>query len=117
MGRALLGALVVMGEDAEAQFRVLEEDLALRNVVAEVLGHERVVGQDALEEGAHLLAPRGSRRFLEKSMTLGCELLEGMPHGPILRRRSRVAPGGSRVRIAPRAARRRAPAKDLQFPA
>src|SRR5262249_48254209 len=52
---ALLLALVRVGEDTEAELRILVEDLALGHVVSDVPGDERVVLEDLLHDLAHLL--------------------------------------------------------------
>src|ERR1044071_4251240 len=58
--RALLRSRVRVGEDAEAELGILVQDLPLRHVVTEMLGDERRVLQDVLEERADLLAAGGT---------------------------------------------------------
>jgi hypothetical protein len=47
-----------MGEDAEAELGVFVKDLALGDIVAEMLGNEGLVHEDFLDDCADLLAPR-----------------------------------------------------------
>jgi hypothetical protein len=72
---ALLGAPVGVGKDAEAELRVFVENLALRHVVADVTGHEGLVLQHVLHDGAHLLATRGTGLGNERALTCGSETL------------------------------------------
>ncbi len=53
---ALPGALVDMSQNAEAEFRVLVEDLAFGHLVAEMGGDESIVLQCLLDQRADLLA-------------------------------------------------------------
>ena len=78
--RARPGVCVYMGQDAETEFRVLVEDLALRHVIPEVCGHEGFILQDFLEERAHLLPTAGARVGFEDTMTRNGELLKCMSH-------------------------------------
>src|SRR5580704_12242462 len=83
---ALPRASVNVGQDAEAELRVLVEDLALRHVVTQVRGDERVVLQHVLHEGAHLLAARGTGIRGQDVVGGGGERLERVSHGRLLRR-------------------------------
>src|SRR5437016_14400157 len=84
---ALLGARVDVGENAEAELRVLVQDLALRHAVAEMPGDECLVLQDLLDERAHLLATPGPGFRREDAVTGGRELFERVPHRGLLSRR------------------------------
>ncbi len=77
----LLGALVDVGENAEAELRVLVKDLALGPVVADLLGDERLVLQDVLDDLAHLLSAPGAGIVREGALTGGRELLQRPAHG------------------------------------
>ena len=80
VGIALLLAVVDVSENAEAEPRVFVEDLALGHVVSDVLGDERVVLENLLEDLGHLLPARGSRVLRESLLTSGRELLQGPAH-------------------------------------
>jgi hypothetical protein len=69
-----------MGQDAEAEFRILVEDFALWHVVPEVRGHEGFVLQDVPQERTHLLPAAGAGVGFEDTMTRSGELLKGMGH-------------------------------------
>ena len=53
---ARLRALVDMAENAEAEFRILVEDLPLGAVIGQVLGDEFRIGAGAADQFADLLA-------------------------------------------------------------
>jgi hypothetical protein len=78
--RGLSGAMVHVGEDAEAKLRVFIEDLALRHIVAEVGGDEVIVLQHVLQQRADLLPAGGSWVGLQGIVTGGGELLERVGH-------------------------------------
>ena len=56
MRLAVLGALVGVGEDAEAELGILVDDLPLGCAGTEMLGDEGVVLERLLDEGADLRA-------------------------------------------------------------
>src|SRR6185436_10884770 len=76
-----LGALVRVGEDAEAELRILVEDLALRRRVGQVLSDEAAVLQKPLEAAGDLLAPRRAGIGLQDVVAFFRELLESCGHG------------------------------------
>src|SRR5262249_17923030 len=78
---AFLGAVVDVGEYAEAELRVFVENLPLRHVVAEMPGHEAVALQQVLDERAHFLAPFATGILREDAVTPVGELLEAIAHG------------------------------------
>src|SRR2546428_379469 len=78
---ALFGVLVDVGEDAEAELRVLVENLALGHVVADMSGEERLVLQDIVDDLAHLLPAPGAGIVREGALTGGRELLQRPAHG------------------------------------
>jgi hypothetical protein len=69
-----------MGEDAEAQFRILIKDLALWYIVTKIGGDECVILQYLLEEGTYLLTPGRTRMGFQHIVTPGSKLFEGMGH-------------------------------------
>jgi hypothetical protein len=74
--------VVDVAKNAEPEFRILIEDLPLRNVVTQMSGDERVVLQDLLDERADFLAARGSGIIRQDTMTCVRELLESVAHQP-----------------------------------
>ena len=78
---ALLGSVIDVGEDAEAELRIFVEDLALRHVVAEMLGDERAVGQHLAQQRADLVAALRIVFRGEDAVGGGGERLEGVGHG------------------------------------
>src|SRR5262249_1527395 len=100
--------VVDMGEDAEAELGILVENLALRHVVAHVLGDERLVLEDLLDDLADLLASGRSRPFRERALAGGAELLASPAHDVTSWVCRLFSPRGGAVRGAPRGACRRA---------
>jgi hypothetical protein len=66
---ALSGAVVDMAENAEAERKILVEDLPLRNIVTEMSGDKRVVLQDLLDERTDFLAALDTRIVCQDAMT------------------------------------------------
>src|SRR5262245_66558102 len=92
---ALAGPAVDVAEDAEAQLRVGVEDLALRHVVTQVPGDERVILQRVLDQTAEALAPGRAGIGGEDVVGGRRERLEGVGHGSLLpgtRARTRLPP-------------------------
>src|SRR5262245_53643243 len=86
---------VDVAEDAEAQLRVGVEDLALRHVVTQVPGDERVILQRVLDQTAEALAPGRAGIGGEDVVGGRRERLEGVGHGSLLpgtRARTRLPP-------------------------
>src|SRR6059036_1537503 len=77
----LPGALVDVGENAEAELRVLVEDLAFGPVVLDMGSDEGVVLQHILDDLAHLFPAPGARIVREGALTGGGEPLERPTHG------------------------------------
>src|ERR1700756_1511233 len=72
--------MIDMTEDAEAEFGILVQHLALGHVVAEMRRDEILVLQQLLNQGADLLAPLDTRIFLENPVAFRGKLLEAVPH-------------------------------------
>src|SRR5579872_5821866 len=95
---AVLGAVVDMAEDAEAELRVLEQHLALGHVVAEVAFDEVLVLQHLLDQPADLLAPFRTGVRLQDAVTFRRKLFETVAHHRPPRRLP--APTGRQVNIS-----------------
>jgi hypothetical protein len=80
---ALSSAVVDMAKDAEPEFRILVEDLPLRNVVTEMSGDECIVLQHLLDERADFLAAGNSEIVRQDTMTCVRELIESVTHQPL----------------------------------
>ena len=78
--RAFLRALMDVGEDAEAELRILVQHLALRPAVDEVRLRERRVDQDVPDYRADLLAALGAAVRRQDVTTGRRELLERVSH-------------------------------------
>src|SRR3989449_2569193 len=78
---ALLRPVVDVGQDAEAELRVLVDDLALRHVVAQVPGDEGLVRQHLAEQRADLFTALRIGLGGEDAMGGGGEVLERVRHG------------------------------------
>ena len=78
---ALPRPLVDVGENAEAELRILVEDLALGPVIAEMTRDEHVVLQHVLDERAHLPSALGPAVVREDASAGSGELLERVAHG------------------------------------
>ncbi len=76
----LAGAFVGVGEDAEAELRVLVEQAAGAGVGTESGGYGLGVFEQVFERGDDLLASRGTGLGLEQAMTLGRELIDFVSH-------------------------------------
>jgi hypothetical protein len=74
--------MVDMAENAKPEFRILVEDLPLRNVVTEMSGDERVVLQDLLDERADFLAACDPWIVRQDTMTCVRKLRESVAHRP-----------------------------------
>src|SRR5579875_2234491 len=77
---AVLGAVIDMAEDAEAEFGILVQNLALGHLVAEIGVDEIVVLQHVLDQRAHPLAPFDARILLEDPAAFRRKLLERISH-------------------------------------
>ena len=77
---AVLGAVVDVAEDAEAELGVLVQHFALGDVVAEMRLDKIVVLQHLLDQGAYLLASLDARILLEDPAAFRRKLLEAIPH-------------------------------------
>ena len=77
---ALLRALVDMAEDAEAELRILEEDLPLGPVVGQVLGDEIRIGAGPADQLADLLAAFRTGIRGENAVRFGRKFLESERH-------------------------------------
>ena len=97
---AVLGALINVAEDAEAEFRILVQHLALGYVVGEVGRDEAVVLQHFPDQFADLLAAFDTRILFEDAPTLCRELLEPITHRYDLLAKPEVYPS-SRVDLGP----------------
>src|SRR5262249_9008546 len=75
---ALFGAVVYVGQDAEAELRVFVKDLTVGHVIPEVLGDEALVAEHVSQQGADLLPTL--RRVVggENAMSGGGKVLEGV---------------------------------------
>jgi hypothetical protein len=71
---------VDVAEDAKAEFGVLVEDFALRDVVAEMRLDEIVVLQHLLDQHTHLLPSLDTRILLEDPPAFGRKLFEAISH-------------------------------------
>ena len=80
VGHASLGPLVVVGQDAEPQVGVLVDHLALRLVLLDVPGEERLVPEDLLHQRADLPASFRAGFGLEDTTAVRGELLQGVAH-------------------------------------
>ena len=80
MRLALVGAVVDVAEDAEAELGIFVQYLARRHVVAEIRGDEFVILQYIADQRAYLLAPFDTRVLLENAVTLRRELFEAVSH-------------------------------------
>jgi hypothetical protein len=80
MRLALFGALIDMAEDAEAELRILVEDLPLRPVLGKVLADELRVGARSLDKRADLFAALGAGVGGKDAVTIGGELFESVSH-------------------------------------
>ena len=77
---ARLGALIDMAENAEAEFRVLEEDFALGAVIRQMLGDEIRIGAGAADQFADLLAALRTGIGGENAVRFGRKFLERERH-------------------------------------
>src|ERR1051326_8657363 len=77
---ALLRAVIVVREDAEAELGIFEEDLALRHVVADVLRDERIVLQHVLDDVADSLPSGRARLGLDRIVHFLGEPLQCVAH-------------------------------------
>src|SRR5262249_17879313 len=76
--RAALGAHVAVRKYAEAQLRILVQDLAFRRLVGDVGRDELLVLEILLQQGADLAAAGRVVLLLQNVMAGGSELLDGM---------------------------------------
>ena len=77
---AILGAMVDVTKNAEAEFWIFVQHLAVGHVVAEVRLYEILVLQHLLNERADLFPPFDTRVRLEDLVAFGGELLEIIAH-------------------------------------
>src|SRR5271165_2715124 len=77
---AFPGTVIDMAENAEPEFRILVEDLALRHAVVEMRSDEILVLQQVLDERADFPAPLDPRIFRQDAMTLTGKPLESIAH-------------------------------------
>src|ERR1700732_1922470 len=80
--RARLGAGIDMRKNAKAELGILVKDLALRQIVADMLGDEGLVLQHVLHPAAQFLASGAAGLRRKDATAFGGELLERMGHGP-----------------------------------
>ncbi len=77
---AVLGAVIDVTEDAETEFRILVQHLALGQIVREVGRDESGVLQHLLDQRADLLAALNPRILLEDAVAFCRELLKTISH-------------------------------------
>src|SRR5215472_8875572 len=77
---AVLGAVVDMAKDAEAELRVFVQHLAVRHVIVEMCPDEGIVLQHLQNQAADLLAPLDTRIVFEDPVAFRRELLEAVTH-------------------------------------
>jgi hypothetical protein len=90
--------LIIVGQNAETEFGIFIDDMALGAVIAQMGRHEALILEDVLQEFAHLLAPRRTWFGFEKAMALGGKRFESMGHNHFSYEKTNRYPLGASVR-------------------